>query len=268
MTTQILTRDQIAKSAPAVYAGSAAPSVSERYRFVDTGMIIDRMMAEGFMPIRARQNFKRVESVESRAFGRHEIVFRHADQLDRPMAVGQSIPEIRLINSHDRSATYELTAGLFRLVCSNGLTISDPRSQMYMKGRHTGEDAIGNIIEGTYQIVKEFPQIADQIDQWSSLKLDAGQMHDFGRAAALLRWDDPSESLIEGLLVPRRREDGSEDLWTIMNRIQENVIRGGVEYQTMAGRNAKTMPVANLVTDAEFNGRLWELTGRSVELLT
>lgn len=254
-TTRILTIDDIAGIAPAAVATAPSPLVSQRYNFFSTAELIERMQTEGFYPVRARQG-----NGSDFLHGKHEISFRHSNDLDRVSVVGQAIPEIRLINSHDRSTPFELSAGLFRLICSNGLTIADKGASMYLRGRHSGAESFGRIIEGTYEIVKEFPAIAHQVETWTGIRLDHDQVREFGHAAALLRWDNPSADLVNALTSARRYEDEGNDLWHVMNRVQENVVRGGLRYETSTGRNAKTHGIESITNDLAFNGRLWTLT--------
>jgi len=64
--------------------------------------------------------------------------------------------------------------------------------------------------------------------------------------------------------------DDGTDLWRVSNRIQENVIRGGL---TAMGRDAEGRPrrtttreVKNIDADVKINRALWLLTERMAEL--
>jgi hypothetical protein len=41
------------------------------------------------------------------------------------VAVGDSLVEVVLVNSHDGTSSYKLMAGIFRLVCWNGMVVSE-----------------------------------------------------------------------------------------------------------------------------------------------
>src|SRR5256885_4246401 len=64
-----------------------------------------------------------------------------------------------------------------------------------------------------------------------AITLDAGESEVFARAALALKYDDPtkpapiSESQI---LMPRRFDDRRPDLWSVFNRTQENLTKGGL----------------------------------------
>ncbi|MEA9980016.1 DUF932 domain-containing protein, partial [Pseudomonas sp. RTS4] len=61
------------------------------------------------------------------------------------------------------------------------------------------------------------------------------------------------------LLLPRRREDRSDDLWTTFNRVQENVIKGGLDGRNKKGRRTKTRAVNGIDQDVKLNRALWKL---------
>jgi hypothetical protein len=49
--------------------------------------------------------------------------------ISRSWEKNQVRPEVVLVNSHDKSSAYQLHCGLFRLVCTNGLVVSDDTFQ-------------------------------------------------------------------------------------------------------------------------------------------
>ena len=42
-----------------------------------------------------------------------------------------------------------------------------------------------------------------------------------------------------GLLTPNRSEDEGDDLWRVLNVVQEKFVRGGVEMSSPKGRRTK-----------------------------
>ena len=73
----------------------------------------------GWKPFNASQRKSR-KSQDS-MFTKHMIRLRNGDV----GKIGDSIPEVVLTNSHDGRNAFTLHAGLFRMVCSNGLVIAD-----------------------------------------------------------------------------------------------------------------------------------------------
>src|ERR1019366_4418956 len=90
-------------------------SMSQRYTHIATVGVIEAMIKAGFQPFSASQSRTRIEG--KAAFTKHMIRFRHQD-VSQSLAVGDVIPEVFLINSHDGTSAYRLIAGLYRLACS------------------------------------------------------------------------------------------------------------------------------------------------------
>ncbi|MBW8832642.1 MAG: DUF932 domain-containing protein [Burkholderiales bacterium] len=59
--------------------------------------------------------------------------------------------------------------------------------------------------------------------------------------------------------TPWRFEDRSDDLWTTFNRVQENLIQGGLQGRTPAGRPMRTRPVVGIDQGVKLNRALWVL---------
>ncbi len=107
-----------------MFAETARPGVSTRYTFVSTAQVVDLLDAEGWSPVRASQQRVRLENREG--FQMHELRFaRRTDLGCESFAVGESRPELVLQNAHDGTRAYRIDAGLYRLVCRNGLTVAD-----------------------------------------------------------------------------------------------------------------------------------------------
>ena len=114
---QPLSDEQIARSAPAVFADSPHHEVSGRYGFVRTIDVIHGLRDVGWVPVRAKQ--PNVRKQDRRGVAKHLIRFRRTDA--EPLGrVGDAVPEVVLFNSHDRTSAFQLNAGLFRMVCSSG----------------------------------------------------------------------------------------------------------------------------------------------------
>ena len=61
------------------------------------------------------------------------------------------------------------------------------------------------------------------------------------------------------IVEPLRGEDKKEDLWTVFNVIQERLVKGEFERQTMNGRRTKPRGINNATRHINFNKSLWEI---------
>ena len=62
---------------------------------------------------------------------------------------------------------------------------------------------------------------------------------------------------IEQIIHPRRYEDKKDDIWTTYQRVQENLIKGGLPGRTEKGKRTTTRPVKAIDGDVKLNKALW-----------
>jgi hypothetical protein len=267
--TQPLTIDQIARVAPSALAVNAHESRSSRYTYLPTVEIIEGMQKAGFLPFSANQSRTRDDSRSNHT--KHMIRFRHVDAI-RPLAVGDSLPEIVLINSHDGTSAYKLIAGVFRILCGNGMIVAESVLAS-ISVQHKGS-IIDNVIEGSLKIAEQSQGVLDTVKKWGQLQLTAGEQSAYAEAAHTLRFGD-SEGVTTTpitaaqLLTPRRRDDNGNDLWRTFNRVQENTIRGGLRAVTVENgqrRRVTSRPVKGIDQDVKLNRALWQLAQKMAEL--
>lgn len=236
-----LSNEQIQRVAPSAFAGQPYEKQSDRYAFVPTSAVIDGMRNHGFLPYSASQSLSRIAGKEF--FTKHQIRFRAADT--RVEAVGDTFVELALTNSHDGTSTYELSMGMERLACLNGMLVSEGLVQS-LKVRHTG-NIIDRVIEGTEGMIEHAPVLIETIKTWRTIELTQGEQKIFAESALRLRFEDGSPVAAERLLTVRRTADQRNDLWTVFNRIQENTVRGGLRY------NAPVLNADNVQVDVRRN---------------
>lgn len=256
-----LTRDQLARVAPSVFQAEAHTRTSNRYTYIPTIDVVRGLESEGWLVTNATE--QRVRDSSREGFQKHLLRFRHRDHMG-PAIVGAEVPEIVLVNSHDGSSTYQIDAGLFRFICTNGMVVASSQIET-QRVRHSG-DVVSKVIEGVYHIVDQVPAVLDQIEQSKHLALTGPEQAIFARAAMALRWDDPDESGFTPDQVnrARRREDVAPDLWTSFNRVQENLVRGGLQGSRIDanGRRQRTTSreVKGIDQSVGLNRALWTLT--------
>lgn len=273
-----LSMDAIRAYAPSVFTTSGAESVSSKYQHISTNEVIEGLMREGFMPVLATQSRSRIQ--EKKAFAKHMIRFRHVDAAQTP-ELGGLIPELVLVNSHDGLSSYRLMAGLFRLVCTNGLVAGETFKEVRV--RHQG-NIIHNVIEGTYEVMNETRKMLDRAENMGSIILNNDEKQIFAETVHQLRFDGQSveESGIkpEQFLSARRyQENGKNDLFTVFNVAQENTIRGGLTGYALDAdgryRNRTTGERMKRVTTREIksidqnnalNRALWTLAEKMASL--
>lgn len=266
-----LTLDQVRQYAPSAFATEADSSRSSRYTYIPTVNIIEGMLAAGFAAFSATQS--RTRDADRREHTKHLIRFRSIENM-QALQVGDSLPEIVLVNSHDGTSAYKLMAGIFRLVCSNGMIVAESM-QASISVRHQG-NIIDAVIDGSNQIVANAPKTLEAVNSWKHLQLTSGEQAAFAEAAHTVRFADSEGSVSTPitpaqLLAPRRSADNGSDLWSVTNRVQENVIRGGLHAIARDAngrriRRVSTREVKGIDQDVKLNRALWQLAERMAEL--
>lgn len=264
MPMNILTKNDLSKVAPAIFAESPDTNVSDRYGFVPTIDVVDSLQDQGWYPVRAQQTHTRDETKNHLA--RHMVRFRQDP--DRQISVGDSVTELVLTNSHDRSSAYQLDLGLFRMICSNGMvTPTGDLGQIRVKhGKHVVE----NIIEGSLHLASEIPLLSESVDSFQSTLMSSHEAVLFAKAALAIRygedWQSQSPIHPESLLQARRNEDREPSLWKVFNRVQENLIKGGLAGRSGNGRNTRSRAITSVSKDVRLNRALWLLTQEFTKL--
>lgn len=257
--SRALTDDEIRRAAPSVFADEAHESRSSRYAYVPTMEILQGLRREGFEVFSARQAIARKE--DRRGHAKHLLRLRHASQVGQSARVGDSVPEILLLNSHDGTSSYQMMGGVFRFICSNGMVVPDGTVQT-VKVPHMGKIA-DRVTEGAFEVLDGLTRVIESRDDMRALTLADGEQRAFANAAALLRFEpEEGEALpvtVDQINRPRRMEDRAPDLWTTFNRVQENVIRGGLRGRNANGGRMSTRAVTGIDQDVRLNRALWTL---------
>ena len=247
-----LSDDQIRAVAPSIFADTPHESRSERYTYIRTATVLTELRKEGFQPFMVCQT--RVRHEDRRDYTKHMLRLRHASQIN-----GDEANEIILINSHDGTSSYQMLAGMFRFVCQNGLMCGDTFADVRV--HHKG-NVIDQVIEGAYEVLHGFEQVQDSCDGMRAIALDDGEAEVFARSALVLKYDEPGKALPiteSQILRPRRFDDAHADLWSTFNRVQENLVKGGLTGSSANGRRQRTRPVQGIDQNVRLNRALWLL---------
>jgi hypothetical protein len=244
--------DQMQEIAPSVFAPGPRDTMSARYGFVPTVDVVEELTRRGLRPVYVGQTTSR--DSERRPFAKHLIRFRPQYA---PTIGGQSLPEVVLLNSHDGSSGFKLYMGLFRMVCMNGMIVADSvLGQVSVAHRANAAQVVG---DRSIEFLSQVDHIEDKVQRFMDRVLTPVEQGHLAETAAQLRWgnDRPAGLDHNSLLIARRLEDSGDTAWRVLNRIQENVIKGGVSLGR-SGRQSTTRVLRSVGDDARINAKLWE----------
>lgn len=254
----VLSSEEIAHVAPSAFSRSFSELRTEQYSMFNTADIIDALAKEGFVPTKAFQHNPkhspkfiqaRQDRMEAdRLHQRHLIRFTHVDHLNNP----EERPEIVLVNSHNGACSYQLAAGIFRLVCSNGLIV---RTQDFgtVSIRHEGH-SLDEVINASMGIASRFNELFPIVEDMKNIHLTPGEVTMFAMNAARIKYGDKKFENVRQIVEPLRKEDAENTLWNVYNRAQENIIRGGKKI------TSRTMqPILRIEEGIRVNADLFEM---------
>ena len=244
----IYSLQDLQQTVPAAFSTKASPKMSNKYVFVPTFDIVEKFNQEGWNVYSAKQ-------VGGGQYGVHELRLRNSELPQ----VGDSLIEAIIRNSHNGVSTFNVSAGLHRLVCSNGLTVPTSVSEAFSI-RHQSFD-LGEVRRLTDDFAQRLPVIQGSVNKMKSRELTEGEQVGFVKSAMAVRWREgkaPATIKIEDILQPLRDGDKGKDMWSTFNVVQEKFVRGGVQY--MAGkRNTSMKEISNIYARNKVNTQLWEL---------
>ena len=244
----IYTPELIKSIAPAVFATSPSSKMTNKYEFVPTNEVMEIFNREGWKLSSVKQTGRGIHSM-------HELKYRNSEL----PKVGDTVVEAIVRNSHDGTATFSMGAGLFRLVCSNGLTVPTSVAERFsLRHNHFSLDEVKGLAE---DFSKKLPKIEASVSRMMEKEMTEKEKLRLIKKAVEIRWalgSAPSALDINDLLTPFRPEDEGSDLWTVFNVIQEKMTRGGFTYKSPRGRQTTLRGIKSIQATNRLNTKLWE----------
>jgi hypothetical protein len=256
-----------------------AYGTSGKYAFIPTTRVIDTLHTQGWFPVKAGE--KRVVKVENRGFQEHLIRFRQ-DQANMPMVVGGIIPEIVVKNSHNGLSSFQIMAGLFRLVCTNGMVVADSLFATH-RIKHIGyKDQ--DVIDATFDVINTTPKILDRVKQFQDVRLSIDEQMVFAESALVAKYGQEEAPLaqkfdLQRLMTAVRSQDrvggygvvSENTLWNSFNILQEKLVERGGRFARNEKEGArrsikKARGVSSVSENVRINQSLWMLCEKMNEL--
>lgn len=266
LADHFLTKEELKQICPAAFKTEPTnPKVSGRYVQANTETVVDDLAKLGWYPVQAKQCRTNRKSSGIRSF--HMIAFQNPDvKIVKEDSEGNETvdtwPRIILTNSHDGFNSFKFMLGLFRLVCSNGLVVSD-LEMVNMSIKHINYDfeALRDIVKTA---IEQVPNIVCQMNTMKKTILTEEEKFELAKSVVKIRKGveenekfEIDEETVMNILDPQRKEDKSDDLWTVFNICQEKMIKG--EYSDLGSNNKprKQRKITSIKKDIDFNQKLW-----------
>jgi hypothetical protein len=254
--SDFLSKEEIKSKAPSVFTSTAAQGVSEKYTHIPTSNVIEDMDLLGWKVVDAKE----VKARKGIGFQKHLLVFRNEDVVINGADGDTVFPQILLTNSHDGKNSFTFTAGLFRMICENGLVVSTEQFED-VKMRHMGY-TFEELQEQIKGMVERLPLTVESMNKMKQIEMSQDAAIEFARKAVATRFNENEiENIsvdINTLLVPTRKEDEGNDLWSVFNVVQEKILDGDFNY-TFGVKVRKARKIKNFSQDLKINKELFNL---------
>ena len=168
-------------------------------------------------------------------------------------------PQVLLTNSHDGKNSFTFTAGLFRMICENGLVVADTKFEDF-KVKHMGYD-FETLQDTIKEIIGNLDLTVESMNKMKETELNEEQMFNLAKSFLDIRVEGTKNTYdnqaIEDVLNVQRKADEGNMLWEVFNRIQENIIDGNFEYKTLSGKKRQARIIKNFKQDQDVNKKMF-----------
>ena len=213
--------------------------IKQKEFYIPTLDVVTKLQNEGWQLSGVAEQRGRNRKISS-----NYVQLQHPDfAIQNNKGKDEAFTSITLSNSCNGSSPLQMDLGTYRLVCSNGLIAFEGYEKNKIK--HT---------EINYQDLDRFVtsmngkanRLLTEVNEMKHKGLSIEDMRKLATEAARLRYNDLDDINIDDLLTVNRVEDESNDLWTVFNRIQENL----------------THDVNNMNEDIKLNKQLFSLANQ------
>ena len=176
--------EELREIAPSIFTQVGSESTSDKYTHIPTDQVIKDMELLGWGVVDAKEVQSRKESTNG--FQKHLVVFRNNDVVINGEDGDTVYPQVLLTNSHDGKNSFQFTAGLFRMICENGLVIATDTFED-VKIRHMGYD-FSTLQDTIKEMVERLPLTVEAMNKMKEVELGQQQAIDFAKKALETRF--------------------------------------------------------------------------------
>jgi hypothetical protein len=161
----------------------------------------------------------------------------------------EAYSSITISNSCSGNQPLSMSLGAYRMVCSNGHIRFDENAE-HEEIKHT-EINYRDLDRFVHNMNDKAQKLITELNMWKQQDMTIEQMRKLAYNAAKLRYSEDDENFKPiDLLRVLRAEDEGNDVWTVFNRIQENL----------------THDIKDKQTDIWLNQQLFDLAGNELVL--
>lgn len=211
--------------------------IKQKEFYIPTLDVVTKLQEEGWLLSGVAE-----QRGKNRKISSNYVQLQHPDfAIQNKQGKNEAFTSITLSNSCNGAQPLQMSLGMFRQVCSNGMVRFDQHGESqnikHTEINYRDLDRFVNSMNGKAN------KLLTEVNEMKHRGLSIEDMRKLAIEAARLRYTNLDEINIDDLLVVNRVEDESNDLWTVFNRIQENL----------------THDVQNMKEDIKLNQQLFSL---------
>ena len=136
-----------------------------------------------------------------------------------------------------------------------------------LRFRHSGLEP-DEVVSSSLRLIEFMPRVGELVQRFRDRVLDDTESRRFAEQALLLRYPSLEEAPVEPetVLQARLPQDEGDDVWNTLNRVGENLNRGGVSDHRLdrRGRLRSVRGIRGIDSKVSLNKDLWGLAERMV----
>jgi len=196
--------------------------VSDKYKFVSTMRYLEPFTNRGWDVVKTVG--------EGGQYGQHIVTLRHPE-FKLP---NNDFVQLMVVNSHDRSRAFSVHGGIFRLICENGLVVGEDFESF--RFRHIGSQIYEKLENSYEKIAAKLNEITGKVDRLQTFQMEwdqevkvvyniADRLFAKDTAKTKVEVSNIRDIEVKGTLRHLRPGDEGKDGYTVLNKVQENIIR-------------------------------------------
>jgi hypothetical protein len=237
-----------------------APSLSQSYRqsqaiksvpnYIETADVVNDLQKEGWKI----GGVCETRNKKTKQISDNYVKLYHPDlTMKNNQGQTECLSNVYLTNSTTGNTALQVDYGLFRLVCSNGAITGVREDVGSIPHTEKGIGKYPTIINNVNEIAKS---ALSYFDSFKNKVLTSKQIEKLATDALRLRFNKAQNINSQQLLNVHREEDKGDDLWTVFNRIQENLTKSNM----MVDANGKLLTgTTSVKQDIAVNQKLYNL---------
>lgn len=201
--------------------------LKETYGFVKTEDVLNIFANKGWVV--ASETVANVRRTDKVGFQKHMLRLENSDFQEIPGLpnVHKSRPQLCLLNSHDGTTSFRMFLGLIRFACMNGIISGTAVNDIKLV--HS-KNIIKRLPDSIEHVANGIPTMIEQIQKLSGKSFSSIALQEFVKSCVDFRLQNVNKIVdvdYNSALRVFRESDSGIDAFTMMNRVQESLIRGG-----------------------------------------